>query len=182
MKNQNEIYRKRYAVLRAVGYSPSEARRLRGRALDVKGIRINRKTNKVINRGKGFNKVVNEFIKKRPKVDVLKKDELTDIDIDIDDFEKDINIVDNFKNEMYNVKNDTTYSRWGMLTQDKRYKDNTAKIVAFIKDDLNIRDNQAYYFLYIMLQGNLTYQETKDMLLTSEEFEMYRQSKGKRKV
>ena len=142
-----EIYKIRYQIYRDLGYSAKEARALRSRALDVSYIKINPKTKKVV-RGKTYRNITTSMI--GPKD--LKK----------------------FVNRAYRVKNDTVYSRWGMLTQDPRYKDGSAKLVKFIQKEHNINEDQAYFFLYYMTTNKKTYNQAKNDLLSNQEFEIYR--------
>ena len=87
-----------------------------------------------------------------------------------------------YKNKMDRVPNDTVYERWGMYTYDKRYKDETAKIVKMIMDDMHINENQAYYMLYYMTSNNITdYERAKADMYVDENFEIYR-TKRKREV
>ncbi len=87
-----------------------------------------------------------------------------------------------YKTYMDNKPNDTVYRRWGMYTQDKRYKDYTASIVKMIMDDMGINTDQAYYMLYYMVSNNITdYERAKADMYIDENFEMYR-TKGKREV
>lgn len=80
-----------------------------------------------------------------------------------------------YKNYMDKLPNDTVYKRWGMYTQDKRYKDYTASIVKLIMDDMNINENQAYYMLYYMVSNNITdYERAKLDMYVDENFEIYR--------
>lgn len=71
------------------------------------------------------------------------------------------------------VKNDTTLSNWGLLNQDERYRHQTTEYINFVRRDLNITSDQAYYFVYTMLQTGMTYKETKKELLANKEFEIY---------
>lgn len=79
-----------------------------------------------------------------------------------------------YKNKMDRVPNDTVLSRWGMYTQDKRYKDYTASIVNMIKQDMHINTDQAYYMLYYMVSNNITdYERAKEDMYVDENFEIY---------
>ena len=79
-----------------------------------------------------------------------------------------------YKNKMDRVPNDTVLSRWGMYTQDKRYRDYTANIVNMIKQDMNINTDQAYYMLYYMVSNNITdYERAKEDMYVDENFEIY---------
>src|SRR5690554_1607351 len=80
-----------------------------------------------------------------------------------------------YKNKMDRVPNDTVYTRWGMYTQDKRYKDYTASIAKMIMDDMGINSDQAYYMLYYMVSNNITdYDRAKEDMYIDENFEIYR--------
>ena len=79
-----------------------------------------------------------------------------------------------YKNKMDRVPNDTVLSRWGMYTQDKRYRDYTASIVNMIKQDMHINTDQAYYMLYYMVSNNITdYERAKEDMYVDENFEIY---------
>ena len=83
-----------------------------------------------------------------------------------------------YKNKMDRIPNDTVYTRWGMYTQDKRYKDYTASIVKMIMDDMKINSDQAYYMLYYMVSNNITdYERAKSDMYVDENFEIYRTKK-----
>ncbi len=87
-----------------------------------------------------------------------------------------------YKNKMDKLPNDTVYTRWGMYCHDKRYKDETAKIVKMIMDDMKINLDQAYYMLYYMVSNNITdYERAKADMYVDENFEIYR-TKRKREV
>ncbi len=87
-----------------------------------------------------------------------------------------------YKNYMDSKPNDTVYRRWGMYTQDKRYKDYTASIVKMIMDDMGINTDQAYYMLYYMISNNITdYERAKADMYVDENFEIYR-TKREREV
>ena len=83
---------------------------------------------------------------------------------------------------MDKLPNDTVLSRWGMYTQDKQYKDETARIVKMIMDDMHINSDQAYYMLYYMVSNNITdYERAKSDMYIDENFEMYSRKKKKKK-
>ena len=151
-QNRNEILRIRYQMLREAGYSASEARKLRKQKLDVSGVKIKD----------------GEIVKNKQYKQTLKTLKV----------EKKYNT---YNDEMNKVKNDTVYSRWGMLTQDKRYKNKTAEVVQFIKKDMKLKDDQAYYVMWFMHTNNLTYRQTKEQMMTDSNFEKYQKGKGKRK-
>lgn len=85
--------------------------------------------------------------------------------------------VDRYVNDAKEIENDTTYSRWGMLTHDKRYRDDTARIAKHLQKRYKLSNDQAYYFLYIMFKSNMTFRQAKEQLLTNKEFEIYDKKK-----
>ena len=153
-KERNEILRIRYQLYRDMGYSSKVASKLRGKSLDVTPLKTSKKTGKVI-KGKAYKNIRSTLI--GPK--------------DVNRF------VDNART----IKNDTTYSRWGMLTQDPRYRDNTAKQVKALQYEHNLTTNQSYYFLHYMTVNNVSYKLAKKELLSSKEFEIYDKAKKRSK-
>ena len=85
-----------------------------------------------------------------------------------------------YKEKMDNLPNDTVLTRWGMYSQDKRYRDETARIAKMIEDDMHINSKQAHYMLYYMMSNNIEdYERAKSDMYIDENFEMY---KTKQKV
>ena len=79
-----------------------------------------------------------------------------------------------YKNKMDRLPNDTVYTRWGMYSQDKRYKDYTASMVKMIMDDMHINTDQAYYMLYYMVSNDIEdYERAKADMMVDKNFEMY---------
>lgn len=80
-----------------------------------------------------------------------------------------------YKNKMDRLPNDTVLSRWGMYSQDPRYRDETARIVKMIEDDMHINSKQAYYMLYYMVSNNIQdYERAKEDMYVDENFEIYK--------
>lgn len=86
-----------------------------------------------------------------------------------------------YKRKMDKIPNDTVLSRWGMYSQDERYREDTASMVKKIEKDMNINNDQAYYMLYYMVSNNISYERAKEDMKVDENFEMYRTSKGVKK-
>ena len=154
MKNRsryNRLRKIRYQVLRDLGYSVKEAQRLRSRSLSWLDTSKVRVSRKTgkVIKGKNYQRLLENY--------------------DID------NYVDYIKTR----KNDTVYSRWGMLTHDERYQDVTERYVNYIRKTFNLSNDQAYYFLYMMISNNMTFEEAREQLLTSEQFEMYDKNKAR---
>ena len=154
MSKRAETLKKRYQVYRRLGYNSKTASALSHRALDVSSIEISSKTGKLKR-----NKATKQFF-----------------DSGIREWENK-KAIDNYSERMSDVKNDTVYSRHGMLTQDKRYKGETGKIVSIIKNENKLTSDQAYYFFYIMNQSGMTYKQTQKQLLSNKEFEEYTRKK-----
>src|SRR5690554_1749237 len=155
MKNKtryNRLRKIRYQVLRDLGYSVKEAQRLRSRSLPWLDTSAVRVSRKTgkVIKGKNYQRLLKSY--------------------DIDDY------VDYTKT----LKNDTVYSRWGMLTNDERYQAETEKYVNYIRKTFNLSNDQAHYFVYMMISNNLTFEEAREQLLTSEQFEMYDKNKARR--
>ena len=85
--------------------------------------------------------------------------------------------VDRYIIDVKEIENDTTYSRWGMLTHDKRYRDDTARIAKYLQKRYKLSNDQSYYFIYIMLKSGMTFRQAKEQLLTNKEFEIYDKKK-----
>lgn len=157
---RSEIYKIRYHIYRQAGYSPTEASKLRGRKLDIEDLRL--KNGQIPYKHKTFKRLV-EMVKN------IK---------DIDDFSEKINDFRRFYNEnVVGDKNDTKYTSWGAITHDERYEDRTAKLVEELQKRHNLSVNQGYYMLYMMTTHGMSYKTAVSELLTSQEFEIYRQSK-----
>ena len=60
------------------------------------------------------------------------------------------------------------------MTSDIRYRDDTAKTVSKIQKALDITNNQAYYFLYLMYKEDMTWSEVKRQMNIDPNFEMYK--------
>src|SRR5690554_2341084 len=154
MKNKsryNRLRKIRYQVLRDLGYSVKEAQRLRSRSLPW-----------LDTSGVRISKNTGKVIKGKNYQRLLK-------DYDID----------NYAERTKTIKNDTVYSRWGMLTRDERYRDETEKYVNYVRKTFGLSNDQAHYFVYMMISNNLTFEEAREQLLTSEQFEMYDKNKAR---
>jgi len=149
-----EIYKIRYHIYRQAGYSAAEARKLRSRKLDIGDLRL--KNGHVPFESETFKRLVYN---------------ITDFSKKIDDFRQ--FYIDNVDGD----NNDTTYTPWGAITHDDRYKDRTAKLVKELQDRHNLSVNQGYYMLYKMTTHGMSYKTAVSELLSSEEFETYKQSK-----
>ena len=155
---RNETLKKRYQVYRRLGYDSVTARVLSQRKLDVSQIEISDRTGNIKQ-----NTQTKTFIEQTMK-EWKRRD-----------------AIDNYRNRMNEIRNDTTYTRHGMLTHDKRYKGETGKIVSIIKNENKLSNDQAYYFYYFMNENNMTYKQAKKELLSNKDFELYDKNKRGRK-
>ena len=105
------------------------------------------------------------FEAKKPSIEVEVNENYVDEELSDD--------IDSYLEKAWTVENDTVYSRWGLLTEDKRYDDETENIVQRIARQHNLSNDQAHYFTYMMVSQNMTYEEAKEQLLSSKEFEQY---------
>ena len=76
------------------------------------------------------------------------------------------------------LENDTVYSQFGMITQDKRYKDRTMKVVHAIQRDTGCNEKQSFYLLWFMIESGMSYEEAKRELLSSKKWEIYATKQG----
>ena len=76
------------------------------------------------------------------------------------------------------LENDTVYSQFGMITQDKRYKDRTMKVVRAIQHDTGANEKQSFYLLWFMIESGMSYEAAKRELLSSKQWELYSSGHG----
>lgn len=143
-KTKAERYRIRYQILRDLGYSPQEAKRLQSHKMDVDDVRL-KKDGSIMKYGKDY-----QEIKQGARFDLYRKESMS-------------------------IENDTGYSRWGMLTQDKRYNDRTSALIHRIQKELKCNNKQAYYLLYYHMTQDTkkSFTQIKKEVMTSEQWEMY---------
>lgn len=159
--NRNQLYKIRYHALRLLGYSSKEASRLRSRDIDISRIRINKN-----------GEISKWSLNQKSKLNQTKK------------------IVNSYLKWAKNVENDTIYTKWGMLTHDKRYRNKLKNVTKTMEQNFKnfygpgkgLSNDQIYFFLYFAVQGEYTYDETANQLLTSKEFEIYDKRKQLRQV
>lgn len=146
MKNnkRNEILRIRYKFYRELGYSSYEARKLRNHKLDISNLNI---SNNHIVKDENFEKLKNEIV-----ISNYRNETIKEVD----------NLINRFK--LDDANNDTTLTPWGRMTHDKRFKDDTARIVKRIQKDADLNNDQAYYFLWLMYTEGYTYQQVLDQI------------------
>ena len=76
------------------------------------------------------------------------------------------------------LENNTVYSQFGMITQDKRYKDRTMKVVHAIQIDTGCNEKQSFYLLWFMFESGMSYEAAKRELLSSKKWEIYATKQG----
>lgn len=144
-KKRNEILRIRYQFYRSLGYSSYEARKLRNHKLDISNLNI--VDNRIVI-DENFEKLKNEIV-----ISNYRNETIKEVDKLINRFK-----LDDISN------NDTTLTLWGRMTHDKRFKDDTARIVKRIQKDADLNNDQAYYFLWLMYTEGYTYQQVLDQI------------------
>jgi hypothetical protein len=87
-------------------------------------------------------------------------------------------VVDLDVNYFRGLENNTVYSQFGMITQDKRYKDKTMKVVHAIQRDTGANEKQSFYLLWFMFESGMSYEEAKRELLSSKKWEIYATKQG----
>jgi hypothetical protein len=87
-------------------------------------------------------------------------------------------VVDLDVNYFRGLENNTVYSQFGMITQDKRYKDKTMKVVQSIQKDTGCNEKQSFYLLWFMFESGMSYEEAKRELLSSKKWEIYATKQG----
>lgn len=149
-QQRNEILKKRYKILRDLGLDAKTASKLRGRSLDVSGIKINKKSGKLVK-----NKAYNDTLIEASKNNKVPFDYVVfNLGTRNKKRTNPIKDFDNYRIQTENLRNDTTFTRWGMLTHDYRYKDNTTRYVKGIERKYKITSKQAWYLAYITITQN----------------------------
>ena len=152
-----EVYKIRYQALINAGYSSKEARKLR---TQTKTIPIDVNKIKLDSSGEVVKK--NNF-----KCEVRK--------LQIERYSINFREVGRDPKKTY-IVNDRTYTYWGLLTQDKRYRDDTFRTIKRVQRDNKLSHKQASYFVYLMISNGWTYEQTRRYVLTRQEWEMYAKS------
>lgn len=80
-------------------------------------------------------------------------------------------------NKLRKVKNDSVLTQHGFLLHSPKYKGEYNEAVRIVKRRDNMSNDQAYYFIYFMLQSGYSYEHTRRELLSSAEFEKYKKRK-----
>jgi len=139
----NKKRREKYQRLRQLGYSPDEARRLRGFKFDTKASKetIKETINERLDR-KNNNDVYSNIINQ-----VRKWDNLT---------------------ERGRIRTIGTQDSWGFIVHNHKYKDRTMRIVNRTADRYNITEPQAYHLIYTAYKYNISLNEAMSIIFTPE--------------
>lgn len=164
-QKKNELYRKRYAVLRAIGYSPQEAAKLRYRDIDISSYRFNKKTGKLI---------------QGPKTKVRLKETYNKLkSFPIDKKARDLETIVT-KTRILNDKMmkspsryKTTYSAWGVYVHSDKHKDSTMKKIHAYARSKGISEKHAYFITYLAYEYNISIEEAYKMSKMPQ-YEKYR--------
>lgn len=173
---RKELLKARYKILRDLGFTVEEARKVRkqtkAHVFDTKNA-YNKKTGKV-KKTKKIKKVI-EFVN------------VARVENNYEVFKKNVKYKGNM-NDM-EINTDTTLSGWGYLTRGKLkkkdvegryYKNETLKLVKSIKKDMKINTDQSFYMTWYMLKYNISYQQAKEDMISDEYFNLYVASKNYR--
>lgn len=164
-KKKNELYRKRYAVLRAIGYSPQEASKLRYRDIDISSYRFNKKTGKLI-QGPKTRARLKETYKKIESFPIDKKTR------DLETIVRKTRIL-NEKMMKSPSRYKTTYSAWGYICHSDKHKDSTMKKIHAYAKSKGISDKHAYFITYLAYEYNISIEEAYKMSKMPQ-YEKYR--------
>ena len=139
----NKKRREKYQRLRQMGYSPDEARRLRGFKFDVKTseTKIKESINERLDRKNNYD-VYSNIINQ-----VRKWDNLT---------------------ERGRIRTIGTQDSWGFIVHNPKYKDRTMRIVSRTADRYNITEPQAYHLIYTAYKYNISLNEAMKVIFTEE--------------
>ena len=138
----NKKRREKYQRLRQLGYSPDEARRLRGFKFDTKASKetiketINQRIDRKVNND--VYSIINQ---------VRKWDNLT---------------------ERGRIRTIGTQDSWGFIVHNHKYKDRTMRIVNRTAERFNITEPQAYHLIYTAYKYNISLYEAMNIIFTPE--------------
>lgn len=138
----NKKRREKYQRLRQLGYSPDEARRLRGFKFDVKDSKTKIKD------------TINERIDLKDNSDVYSI----------------INQVRKWDNltERGRIRVIGNQDTWGFIVHNPKYKDRTMRIINRVADRYNITEPQAYHLVYTSYKYNIPLSEAMKIIFTEE--------------
>lgn len=138
----NKKRREKYQRLRQLGYSPDEARRLRGFKFNVKDSKTKIKD------------TINERIDLKDNSDVYSI----------------INQVRKWDNltERGRIRTIGNQDTWGFIVHNPKYKDRTMRIINRVADRYNITEPQAYHLVYTSYKYNISLNEAMKIIFTPE--------------
>lgn len=167
---RNELLKSRYKILRDLGFTSTEARKLRKQ---TKTLDFDTK---------------NAYSKKTGKVKKTKKIKKV---LEMSEGIKINNKFEEYKKKTANVTgdNDTVLSDWGYMTaakikkgdeKGKFYKNENLKMVKSIKKDMKLNNDQAFYMLWYMRKYKVNYLQAKEDMVSDEYFNIYATTKNYR--
>ena len=138
----NKKRREKYQRLRQLGYTPDEARRLRGFKFDIKAPETKIK------------ETINERLDRKVNSDVYSI----------------INQVRKWDNltERGRIRTIGNQDTWGFIVHNPKYKDRTMRIVNRAADRYNITEPQAYHLIYTAYKYNISLDEAMNIIFTPE--------------
>lgn len=139
----NKRRREKYQRLRQLGYSPDEARRLRGFKFDVKAPENKiKETIKTRLEWKNNNDVYTYIINQLREWDNL--------------------------TERGRIRIIGNQDPWGFIVNNPKYKDRTMRIVHRVAERYNITEPQAYHLIYTAYKYNISLDEAMKIIFTEE--------------
>lgn len=152
-QEKNLIRRKRYQVLRAMGYSSKEAQRMRHIDIDLSGLRFRKSTGELIT-GTKTNKRLN---------DIRRYIETGSVEREL------YKVVAKAKKYDSNPRlNKTVYSSWGLVVHGEEHKESTMKAIKRYAIKHGLTEEQAYYLTYLSYKHGCTLDEAREMAVTNE--------------
>lgn len=169
-QERNHQAKIRYNLYRDAGYSIKDAQRMRyirntdnPEYLDIKSIKVDSKTNKVIK--KDVYKTTLNTLHFDERMDVIR---------------------------MAYKTNDTTFTYHGYLTTKPKRKDDNAEwkflrneyyeLVKTIKKYDNLTTDQAFFMAHYILMNKIDYKTARKELLSDEDFQKYVQGKSRKRI
>ncbi len=146
-KSRNQVLKERYHYYRSLGFSAKDANKYKHQSLNTEGFIVR-------------HRVYQGEVQKEQYV--VKNTKYWDARLDT------------YRRFKRKERNDTVYSRWGMLTQVEPHASESLRLANHIakRDGYDIK--YGYYYLYLMTTQNLTNEQVAEIAKTDPTFEIYK--------
>lgn len=172
-KKRNNDLKTRYHYFRSLGYTSTEANRLKHHtSVDITGIKLNYR----VKNGKKTTKiyVVNNKTYKQKRNEIITTKKTTKQ-------VEQVNKINTFVKSKKSIKNNSVFSNWGNLTHNEPHNKDMLRMATFIAKRDNQNLDYGYYYLYVMFTMNKTDSEMREIIKLDKSFEVYvRNKKGKK--